>query len=881
MDLSNAFETTPISRNAAGQSDASQLALRVVDASLAGTLLLLPWCMGGRHPLGELVLAVLAVAAALAWGVHRLTSSEHSTWRRSPADAIAAGAVLLVLVQLLPLPSAVLNVLSPHLRQLLPLWQSASSNPAALGQWNTISLAPFATQGGLIVALSYALLVLTAIQRIQRIDDIERLLRWTAISVTAMAGFGLVQYFTSNGKFLWFYQHPFRHTFGAVNGMFINKNHFAHLMALGIGPLLWCVQRSFSQAERTPGNDKRWLGWLAALAVVLLAAAMTFSRGGIAMVVLATLVCGGLFRRACLLRGKLLWGAAGVSAALACSLGIHGYATLAQRMEQVTSGSLTELDQDGGRRRIWQTDIKALGDFFISGAGVGSHRYVYPMYLPETLETEFTHAENGYLQIALETGLPGVALLITALVALSVATATAIRHAPNERFAACAAAVTAAMAVSAVHSLVDFAWYIPACMATTLLLVACLLRLHQLSRPTTTVNTWRLPVPLVATACACVAILGMWMTLQTSRATLAAPHWDAYLEFAFSARARQGREEPTADVIEHLQQIVKWTPRDARAHLRLAGACLRRFETLQAQSTVPMPLNQIRDAALASQFTSRDPLDAWLARAIGPRRQYLDVALWHTRRAMANCPLEGEAYVYLAELSFLDGTSESSKPALVDQALRVRPYDGGVLLCAGSEAALAGNLSTAFDFWRRALATGPAMQRQIVDLLAGAQMPAEALIAAFRPDLPVVRLMDSKYSATSDQRQLRPLLEYYAETGKRAVADLNGTEAAALWLELHGVYHRLGQADRELAALERAAALAANNYEIRHALGTALARSGQFAAAEEQLKWCATRKPHDAVLQQLLESTVKSRINASRAPATRTADANHFSSGGE
>ena len=34
-----------------------------------------------------------------------------------------------------------------------------------------------------------------------------------ALSATCMAVFGLVQYFTGNGKFLWFYTHPFSNTF--------------------------------------------------------------------------------------------------------------------------------------------------------------------------------------------------------------------------------------------------------------------------------------------------------------------------------------------------------------------------------------------------------------------------------------------------------------------------------------------------------------------------------------------------------------------------------------------------------------------------------------------------------------------------------------------
>ena len=106
-----------------------------------------------------------------------------------------------------------------------------------------------------------------------------------------------------------------------------------------------------------------------------------------------------------------------------------------------------------------------------------------------------------------------------------------------------------------------------------------------------------------------------------------------------------------------------------------------------------MSLSQIRDAALASAsaFPSRHEQDEWLNRAVGENRRYLDAALKHCLQALRLCPVQGEGYIYLAELAFLEGPQSLTTDKLVAQALLVRPGEGIVQFAAGKEAALAGD----------------------------------------------------------------------------------------------------------------------------------------------------------------------------------------------
>ena len=238
-----------------------------VDAGLATAVFVVPLLMGGRHPLGELVLVFAAVLAALAWLCCCLR--EQTLWRRSPGEWLLAAGLLLLVVQLVPLGEWLLARLNSHIPRLLPLWTSAADSECRLGVWRCLSLTPGATRAAAALALAYGLLFLVAVQRIERIRDVERLLRWTALSAAGMAAFGLVQWLASNGKFFWFYQHPFVTTSDAVHGAFSNRNHLAHFLALGLGPIVWWLQDALRKSKRReqesflcrPSADgpRRWL----------------------------------------------------------------------------------------------------------------------------------------------------------------------------------------------------------------------------------------------------------------------------------------------------------------------------------------------------------------------------------------------------------------------------------------------------------------------------------------------------------------------------------------------------------------------------------------------------------------------------------------------
>jgi O-antigen ligase/tetratricopeptide (TPR) repeat protein len=870
---------------------------RIVDGGLAAVLLFAPWFMGGRHPLGEFVYVLCCVSAASAWLLRQALSKQSLGWTWSGAEWLIGGALALTLLQILPLPTAVFNLLSAHSSEVLTLWGGSSDSGPSLGTWNQVSMAPAATWAGLTVFLAHATLLLVAVQRLRTIGDVQGLLSAIAVATVLMASVGLLQYLAGNGKFLWVYEHPHRDALGAVKGPFINKNHFAHMLALGIGALLWSLQRAMRPERRRVRDEFALSGsrsqpqlivnlHLLGLAIVLFAGLMTLSRGGIAVLGLTSAICLAAYAKAGLLNRKLIAGTVGITILVGVALAIHGYQRVTERLDDYSSGSVAELDQDGARRAIWSADAAAVRDYPLLGTGVGTHVYTYPMYLQKAWPTIMTHAESGYLQIALETGFAGLFVLAGSIVLAGIWCWRSLRAESGEAYA-CAVAVVSGLTGSLIHSIWDFVWYIPACMSMTVLLLAAAFRLSRsrASEHRAAEAVGKQTRYFAWGAAAAVLVCSIWMAGNRFCAARAASHWDEYVKFVNRPDFKEGKMLADETIINHLEEVVRWTPGEAAPHLRLANECLRRFEREQSLSDNAIPLNQICEAALVSQFSSAEQLNAWLDRAVGPAKRFLDRALWHSHQALKATPLQEDGYIFLADLHFLEGSDSDAAADYVEQALRVRPYSARVLMAAGKQAALRGDFRRAIDCWRRSLSTDLDEQRQLVDLLvaftyaAQSQLAEESeasaiefIISQFKPELPLLRLLLAKLENVAEKEDLEYLRAHFVRVGEAAAAQMTEAEAVDLWHELSNVYHALDQDHKAVAVLRRAIAARPNDYAARFSVGVRLLDAQQYEEAQKHLQWCRVRKPDDAQLRDLLAGAIKRQVKRqSRArPMTST-----------
>lgn len=886
------------------ETGASRVLLQLVDAGLIGVIFLAPLFMGGRGDIGRLVYVTFVFSTAVCWIVRQCLPTV-ARWRRSGLEWVLIGGLVLIGLQLTPLPPAVLNMLSPRVGTLLPLWSPQATPETQLGVWNQLTLTPQGTRGGLVTFVAHGLLFLVLVQRLKDVHDVKRLVRWLALAAIGMAVLGLAQMLLSNGKFLWVYEHPSRDTYRIVKGSFQNQNHFAHFLALGIGPLLWWLHRIWNTASKSSfgvgghRSQRREIpkhALTVGLGLVAFAGLLTFSRGGVIGLFAASVISLGMLIRRGLLSKKSLAAIGGLVAVTAGALWVYGYEPLATRLSTLRdSRSLDQLS--AGRKALWTAHLKAIPQFAWTGSGVGSHPHIYPTYMEEDFDVEFTHGESGYLHLMVETGIFGLILMLSAAAIISW-WCVCVARAPNEtEYPALAAALVPGLAVSLLHSFADFVWYIPACLSLTIVSAACICRLGQLTagsgakakpQPTSVLQDrlrrWmgegrEIVLPRTAWLVVSVGLFGLATAMIASRvpAALAAGPWEAYFKLARAVR-RAGLDgtqtqfdEQAKAMKAHLAETLSRDPCDARANLRMAALCLREFDTRQMKSENPMPLSQIRDAALASRntalashFKTRQDQDRWLSAILGDNRRLLDAALLHAQRAVHLCPLQGEGYVYLAELAFLNSASADFKHALVDQALLVRPYSGVVLLAAGGEAALAGDDERALTLWKQAFRLDPDQQTQIIELLAP-RMPAETFLDYFRPDRAALNRLFRFYRGQAQAEAVRVVgLRYVAEV-EREAQHAEGPAAAVLWDQAGGVYGVLGDTGQAAQCARNAVFHEPDDFALHQRLAAALLKNREYAEAVSQLQWCLSRRPQEAGLQQQLEQANRQRLNSSGA----------------
>ena len=386
--------------------------LRAVDLFLYLAVLGVPLCLGGRGGWGQMLLIVCAAGASLAWITGRIAGRLEG-YRWSWAEPVLLIGTLWLLLQVVPLPGTLLSALSPAHANWLPAWTGQG-----LGTWSTLSLYPAATTLATVSVLAVGLLFVVACQRLRTVDDVETMLKAIGLAVAAMATFALVQFTTSDGRFFWFYEHPFTSTLYRVKGAFTNKNHFAQFMALGLGPLAWWLvqrvgrkpdsRRNFSTFAQKAGSGDLVPGILmCGLGLVVFAGLLALSRGGALALAAAALTCAAMMYRHQEVSGRLLGGLAASSVLVAACLGIYGFRDVSQRLEEWDPGV---------RLVIWDANLQVASEFPWTGTGLGTHAEAYPTFLSEPFqEREFTHAENSPLQVASETGLPGLLICFAAI----------------------------------------------------------------------------------------------------------------------------------------------------------------------------------------------------------------------------------------------------------------------------------------------------------------------------------------------------------------------------------------------------------------------------------------------------------------------------------
>lgn len=350
---------------------------------------------------------------------------------------LAAVALLLIAVQMVPLPPAIWT----HLGGRAEL----ASGYAVLGietPWLPISTTPYRTLGALLSLLPplalYCVVLMPGTHRPSWL--VGALLAGTIAGILL----GALQVSSGNPDASSWYLYP-ESSFGVASGFFANANHMATLLVVTL-PFLAALYASVRGGSRQRATavlvTVSGVGLVVFVGILLnrSLAAYGLTAPVLAASALILLRQRSRWRRwTLLLVGLLLMGAV---AALAMS-SIRG--------SQLERDAPTSLQT---RQEMLATTAKAVGDFMPWGSGLGSFRNVYQLYEdPERVTNTYViHAHNDYAELALETGLPGV-LLMALFLAWWARASWRAWGADGGPYARAASIASAAILV---HSVVDF-----------------------------------------------------------------------------------------------------------------------------------------------------------------------------------------------------------------------------------------------------------------------------------------------------------------------------------------------------------------------------------------------------------------------------------------
>jgi O-antigen ligase len=402
------------------------------------------------------VLLLIATAAAI--------TAPRRTFSFSPATRALDLALITILgvlaLQLVPLPEAVVSLVSPHAAEVK---RFIRVSPLAGGEsWSTLSVNPYRTQMALATAGLGVLSFWISRAVFGAGGNTRAVCRALAFFGTLAAMLAVVQRAAAPNTVLFIVEPEARsaNPFGA----FVNRNHFATWLLLIVPPVAgYCIARL--RMHPVEGHWRQSIGRMLSSGAVMTAVGV-FVQVGVLMLTLSRSALVGLAAAAASasvmarerlrleeIRLPMLLGA-GAAALLMLVLfvDIEGWA---QRMEH----SLTSEDSRLGRMTIWRESAPMIRDFWIAGTGAGTFGDAMVAYQQSRVWVgsmqkwaHFNNAHSQYVQVAAEGGvllaLPVLAsLLLTMRLGLR-----AIRADKGEMFwvRVGAAAAVAAVAVQSI-----------------------------------------------------------------------------------------------------------------------------------------------------------------------------------------------------------------------------------------------------------------------------------------------------------------------------------------------------------------------------------------------------------------------------------------------
>ncbi len=865
--------------------DTGRWPTRVAMCALVAVLLVSPWAFGAVQPQVQVWAFVAVVFALVCWLAQSLTA--HPAPATLPVAIVPLMAAIgLGLFQLIPLSPGVLSCVSPksaELRTQLIGEPLAAAGPladpiagsAATDAANPISLYPASTRRDLaLLALAAATFVLGALFFRSPVAALV-LCGVLAVNGAALSFFGLVQKLTFNGLLYW--QVPLTNG-GGPFGPFVNRNNaggYLNLCLAGAVALALWAFHSHQSDRRAPATSwgqyfgdvwagiVRFVGELSGLKILVLALAgliltgvlASFSRGAMVALVAGLVVTVLITRRWAERRTVRVL----ISLTLLAGVALIGWVGM---RESLLARYATLVDERIVENRIphWQDGLQAVPDFWLTGSGLGTYRYVYRPYQERFNQAWFFHAENQYLESIVEGGVAGLGLVLVMIAVVGWAAWRIIQDDRDRRAVAVAVAGIFALVTQVVHSFFDFGLYIPANMLLLAAICGALTgRAARLAGSQLSARYLALPrrmsLATLVIAGLLVACSAGWY--ETHRVAAAE---NALKSTRFAGPSYEISDEALASALCRVTTATRKLPDNADVQLRLAELSIHRYRIAALDELKQRP----NATAVAELWHRTSPLELhgrahYLARNnrtvdLDALRQavstqgYLRDALRHLLLARRACPLFADVHLAVGELCFLVADPQSDQIHLQRsrQLARANPH---VRFRKGLLELQAGRFELAWTDWKDCLALTPQYTDTILQLAAQRLEPAQ-LVEHVLPDSPEVLLnVARRHFAAPEQAAVRHAIaqrmQATVQTETLPEADRSYYRGTALAMQ--------GNEERACTELSRAVELRVDRTDWRYELALMLQHQRRMTDAHGQAVLCARMEPENGNYRQLLK----------------------------
>ena len=361
--------------------------------------------------------------------------------------AAALAFLVLVVVQLLPLPAALRRLVQPGFSEVM----TARWAPLSLAPWSTIQVA-----ASMVVLAGIAL---TAARMASTRSGLPILLGIIAVTCGVMAVLGLAGESGAPENVLLIRANTGG---GGVYGPFVNSNHFAAGIELSLPAalvLLAAAMRNLPQPGST--RQRAAVTALASAVVVVVAVAAVLrssSRGGVLFLAVALLLTAGLWLRP--RRGRRWPWVAGVSVLLVVA-GALAWTRLPEVRDGFSELFVVEGVDGNDRWDLWSGTADSFSRSPVVGSGLGSYRHVIGLDKPATGTSVLEQAHNDWLEWASTAGIVGTGVLVLFLVGVGLGLRPRrVRRLRFDLRYPLAGAATA-LAATALHEMVGFGLQTP------------------------------------------------------------------------------------------------------------------------------------------------------------------------------------------------------------------------------------------------------------------------------------------------------------------------------------------------------------------------------------------------------------------------------------